>query len=327
MRNVVLALVVLSAFASGASAQSSWADKMFKANTTHDFGSVARGAQLFHQFKFTNIYAVPLEVMAIRTSCGCVNVTCPVKTLAARQETTIDVLMDARRFTGRKDVKIYVSVGPEYISTATLNISANCRTDVVFNPGQINFGVVPRGQAPTQTVDVEYAGVLDWRISEVVAGSAPAVVSLEEWYRRPGQIGYKVAVTLKADAPAGPHRHELYLRTNDPASPLVPLLVEATVQAPLTVSPATVALGTLKVGAPASQRVMIRASQPFRILGVEGGGDGVRAEAPTGVSTVHFVVVRCQPEKAGELRRQLLIKTDVAGEKPVTVTVEGRVEP
>ena len=54
--------------------------------------------------------------------------------------------MDARRFTGPKTVTIHVTVGPEYTSTATLQVSANSRSDVVFNPGEVNFGVVPHGR-------------------------------------------------------------------------------------------------------------------------------------------------------------------------------------
>src|SRR5277367_5992120 len=60
MRKVVLALAVLFTFSPALFAQqSAWANKLF-AETTHDFGVVARGAQLKHSFKITNIYKEPL---------------------------------------------------------------------------------------------------------------------------------------------------------------------------------------------------------------------------------------------------------------------------
>src|SRR5262249_62394826 len=123
-----------------------------------------------------------------------------------------------------------------------------------FNPGQVSFGVVPRGQTPTQYIDVEYAGVLDWRVSDVEKPAAALDVSCKEQYRRPGQVGYRVAVSLKADAPPGPLKQELFLKTNDPASPLVQLLDASTVQAPLTFIPETVNLGSLQVGEAATPR-------------------------------------------------------------------------
>ena len=97
-------------------------------------------------------------------------------------------------------------------------------------------------------IDVEYAGVLDWRINEVIKNGVPVDIGLEELYRRPGQYGYRVRVSLKNDAPSGPIKQELLLKTNDPTTPLLPVLVEAMVQAPLTAVPATVSMGTPKVG-------------------------------------------------------------------------------
>ena len=330
MWNAVLSLGTLLVLATAAPAQVSWADKMFKEGLTHDFGNVARGAQLFYAFKIKNIYAVPLNVTTTRVSCGCVTVTPSVRKLEPQQEATVEVLMDTRRFpAGSKTVTIYVTVGdpPKFVSTATLQVSANSRADIVFNPGQVNFGVVPRGQSPTQSVDVEYAGSLDWRVSEIVGGAAPLTVDLKEFERRPGYVGYRVSVTLKPDAPSGVLKHELILKTNDPASPHVPLLVEGTVQAPLSVSPSKISFPSIKVGTASSQRVMLRGSQPFRILGVEGPNEGVRIEVPTTSSTIHFVTFHLQPAKPGDLRHQYQIKTDLAGEQPVTVTVEGHVEP
>ena len=88
---------------------------------------------------------------------------------------TIDITMDARRFTAAKTVTIQVTVGqpPNFNSTALLTVSANSRQDVVFNPGVVAFGVVPQGQAVTKDLQVDYAGKLEWRIVKVNAGNAP----------------------------------------------------------------------------------------------------------------------------------------------------------
>jgi hypothetical protein len=329
MRNALLTLLVLAIGTPAIRAQESWANQLFPAGTNHDFGSVPRGAQLFHRFQVKNKYAARLEIIQTRTSCGCVTVTPSFKALNPKEEGTVEVTMDARRFTGAKTVTVHITFGPEFVSTAALTVTANSRADVVFNPGQVTFGIVPRGQTPTQTIDVEYAGVLPWKINEIVNSNAALETSFAEWYRRPGQVGYRVSVTLKPDAPAGVLREELFLKTNDPASPLVPVLVEATIQAPLSVSPSTLRLGSnLKVGAPVTQRVMVKGSgSPFRIVAVEGQGGGVQAELPTAAAPVHFLTIKCQPEKAGDLRQQLRIKTDLTGDAVVTVTVEGHVEP
>lgn len=327
MKNTVLALCVLAGSVSPAVAQHSWADKMFPEGTSHDFGSVPRGAQLFHRFKLTNIYAARLEIVQTRTSCGCVTLTPSTRVLEARQEAYVDIMMDARKFTGKKTVTIYLTVGPQYISTATLQVSAFSRADVVFNPGQINFGVVPVGHTPTQTIDVEYAGTLDWRVSEVIKHNAPLEVTLQELYRRRGQVGYRVTVTLKDDAPSGVFKQELFLKTNDASSPVVPVLVEATLQRPLTVTPGSVTLGTVKAGVASTRRVIVRGSRPFRVTAVEGLDDEVTAELPKAAATNHVISLNILPAKPGELRKELRIKTDLGTDTPLTVAIQGTVDP
>ena len=122
---------------------------------------------------------------------------------------------------------------------------------------------------------MEYAGVLDWRISEVMARDLPVKATVKEKYHRPGQVGYRLEVMLAANAPAGTLKQDLFLKTNDPASPLVPVLVEANVQTSLSVTPSSLKVTGVKVGEPLEQRVAIRTTRPFTVTAVDGLGNGV----------------------------------------------------
>jgi hypothetical protein len=328
MRHVLFASIVLVVGAAPATAQSPWAEKMFKDGLNHDFGSVPRGAQLAHRFVITNIYAVRMEITSLKSGCGCVTATAAKRVLEPRESTTIDVNMDARRFTGSKAVGITITVGPDYISSAQLRVSANSRADIVFNPGQVSFGTVTRGQAVSQVIDVEYAGVLDWQVTEASAKDLPVEVALEELYRRPGQVGYRVKVTLKADAAVGAIKGDLFLKTNDPASPLLPLLVEATVQSSVTVAPAAVSLGTVKIGETVTRRVVVRGNKPFRVVRVEGLGEGITVDpAPSATpAPVQVITFKCQFTKAGDFKQEAKIKTDLQ-DAPLVVTIEGSAAP
>src|SRR6516164_3617779 len=146
-------------------AQEGWAEKLFPEGLSHDFGTVPRGTQSFYKFKMKNIFSEPLE-LTLRISCGCVTAKPSVQILEPLQEGTIDVLMDAKKYQGPKTVTVEVTVGPKYVSTARLTVTGNCRMDVVLNPGQFNFGNILPGQRPgSQSLDVEYAGNADWRIT------------------------------------------------------------------------------------------------------------------------------------------------------------------
>jgi hypothetical protein len=328
MKQGFVALVAAALTVSTASAQSPWAEKMFKDGLNHDFGSVPRGAQLAYHFVITNIYAVRMEITSLKSGCGCVSAVAAKRVLEPRESTTIDVTMDARRFTGLKTVGITITVGPDFISSAQMRVSANSRADIVFNPGQVTFGTVTRGQAASQVIDVEYAGVLDWQVIEASAKDLPVEVSMSELYRRPGQVGYRVRVALKPDAPVGTIKGDLFLKTNDPASQLLPVLVEGVVQSNLTVSPPAISLGAVKIGETLRRRVVVRGNKPFVVRSVEGVGAGVQLDTPTSTTPapVQVVSFKCVFDKPGEFKHEVKIRTDLQ-DAPVIVTIDGNAAP
>jgi hypothetical protein len=333
---MVLAALVGLAVATASPAQSdNWANKLFTFKggpqaLYHDFGNVPFGTMLHHNFPIYNPWAIPIEITEVRVSCGCVTAR-PSKTILQPRETAyIEANMDTLRFKKpeARTVSIHVSVGPQYISTATVQVAANARGDVVLQPGQVNFGNVAGGQTPARTVDVEYAGVIDWRINEVIKNDAPVEVVPEEWYRQPGRVGYHLRVTLKPDAPSGSLSKELLLKTNDPASPLVPVLVEGNIQAALMVTPSTLNLGTVKVGETVTKRVIVRGNQAFKITGLDNMGEPFKfEELPANAQAQQILTVKYEAKSPGDLHEQIKIKTDLPQEAAVTLKIEGTVVP
>jgi hypothetical protein len=331
MRKVLIAAVVLLAAVSPSAHTQSppWAQKLFLGVNSHDFGTCPAGAQLKHRFVMKNIYAVPLEITEVRSSCGCLTAKASTTKLAPKEEAYIDVNMDATKFSGHKSLTLFVSVGPKYISTAAIQITAHARTDVTFNPGTISFGVVEAGASPDRVMNVEYTGAQNnWAITEVIKNkSAPFKVSAQEIYRqqkgllRSGKVGYQIQVTLDANAAPGSLPQELLLKTNDPASPHLTVVVEGNVQAPLTLTPDHVKFqGPVRVGEKATQKAVVRGNQPFRIMSVEGIGNGVTAEWPSQAAAFHIINIHCQPTQPGALNRTLTIRTD-SGKGDVGITL------
>jgi hypothetical protein len=334
MRIVALSLLALALAAAPSQAQvvveepqPNWATKLITNGLSHDFGNVPHGTLLHYQFKLHNIYAVPLTINT-RAGCNCLTATASVSVLKPEGDAYIDVTMNTAVYTGPRTKPIYLEVGPQYISSAALWLSAYSRADIVCNPGHLNFGVVATGQGATpQTIDVEYAGTRDWRITGVNKTDGPLDVSFKEIYRRTGQVGYRVTVALKPNVVSGTLREEVLLRTNDPGSPLVPVLVEAHVQSALTVVPEILNLGKLRSGESMTKLLMVRGASPFHVVTVEGQGDGIVAETPTTASQVQIIRIKYEAGKAGELKKQLKIKTDVGEGPPLIVTLQATVGP
>jgi hypothetical protein len=333
MRTVVLAAVGLMAMAPPLAAQdppTGWAAKLFRTEDNkipsgYDFKSVPKGAMLQHRFPMTNPYAVPLTVTTT-VSCGCTTATPVPQILQPRESGSLDITMDTTRFNGQKTVTVYVTVShPQFWSTATLTIQAVCRGDVELAPAQAVFGVVPVGQSASREVVIRYrGGQPGWQITGVVANqAAPFDVRHQEVGRRGSQVDYRVWLAVKPEAAAGSYKGDLNLTTNDPNNPVVAVPYDLTVQAPLTVSPDVARLGAVKVGAEAERKVYVRAGAAFRILGVDGAGDGVTAQAsrPDAVP-VHVLTVKVQPTQPGAVQKILTVRTDLAGGATVPVRVE-----
>src|SRR5262249_12410496 len=136
---------------------------------------------------------------------------------------------------------------------------------------------------------------------------------------------FRVDVTLKPDAPAGTISEQVSLTTNDPNNPVVQVMLTGTVQAPLEVSPNSVRFDAVPVGEVATQRVMVRASKPFRVLQVEGQDEAISVEmAPTTVPLPHHILtLKFRPTQTGSASRVLRIHTDLDGKVISNLPVEG----
>jgi hypothetical protein len=336
MRNALLFLGTMVLLTPPAYGQSTaWADKLFEGNRNsegnieHDFGIVPRGTQLEYRFPIKNIWAVPIDIMEVRQSCGCVRAEAQPQHLGPRESGSLNVHMDSTRWPGGfKSVTVYVRIGPQFTSTATLQVKATTRMDVVFNPGEVNFGVVGGGaEPPQQVVDIEYAGNMNWRVTDINTNGAPVDVSFSEFNRQPGRVGYHIVVTLKPDAPPGLIKQELTVNTNDPNSPKVPLLIEATIQGALAVSPHNINFGDVRVGATSEMKVVIRGDKPFKIDSVEGIGDGFDVDLPAGTAKTQILTVKYQPGQPGEVIKQLKVRTSLQDQPAASLTVEAKAKP
>jgi hypothetical protein len=323
MFKAVFTLLLLVGLCEPAAAQTkAWAYKMFANDLVHDFGVVPRGAQLKYTFKMTNIWKVPLDITDIRVGCNCTTVKESTKSLQPGESGTLNVTMDTTRFSGEKTVAIHLTVGPEWVDTATLTVHFNARADVVLNPGEIDFGVIHHGQSPTKFIDVEYAGSLPWAVSTVSKEhDAPFELKAETLPNRASK-GYRIFATIKADARAGSFKQVVTLITNDPANPTFTFNVLGNIQATLNVAPSAIDLAGVKVGESQTRKVVVSGSRPFHILGIDGQGDGVAAVPEPREGSTQIVDVTFSPAKAGELKKQLVIRTDLDNET-VTVTVQG----
>ncbi len=314
-----------------------WANKMFLPDIlqnpaqepppviAHDFGSVPFGSLCQRTFPFTNPYDVPIQVIDVRTECGCLKAYPPNRVLRPFETAEFVVTMNAGAFKGPTTKKLLVTVGPNFLSTAELRFSCTSREDVTVTPGQLDFGLAPQGARPSKAVTLKYTGKeRNFKVTEYTAAHSAFDVEVKESARGFLSTDYTITATLKATAPPGQLTDIITLKTSDPAIPVVAVSVGGVVRPPLTVAPETAVFRDVKPGQQAVMKLMVHAVADCTITGVADAGDGVSVDTFPDKRQVHIVTVRYEPTAAGGVQKQVRLKTSLPGSPEVVFTVEAK---
>jgi len=303
-----------------------WAQKMFE-KSSHDFGVVARGADTTYRLKLKNIYKETVHIAEVRTTCGCSAGQPSQETLKSLEEAYVEITMDTRKFMRRKDSNVIVVFDQPLYQQVQIPITAYIRTDVVVEPGSVQFGAVDREELGAKTLKVNYAGRDSWQILEVKSGSEHLTATAKETARGSGRVEYDLIVTLNGSVPFGQFRQTLTLVTNDENSSTVPILVEADVKPDIVVNPAVVALGTMEPGQTRTFNVVLRGKKPFEVTSVTclKAKDVFQVRLPQTAAAVQVIPLTVTaPATPGTLDEEL--RVDIPGRaEPVTFRAYGRI--
>ena len=329
---IVLACAALAATGGAVEAvQQNWAESLFNEHAI-DFGPVPRGAKVRHRFVLTNRLNETITVLDVRASCGCTSGFAGTTTIEPGKTSYIEAQMDTQAFVGIKATTLTVTLITASGATAEAKfaVRSNILADIVLNPGSIDFSRVAKGGKPSLVLSIERGGSPEWRATRMVSTSKALDAKLAETYRSAAGVGYQLTVSLKPGAPAGLMRDEIRIITNDPDSPVVPVLVTADIQGTISAAPATLALGNIPKNG-ASGRFIVKGTKPFKIRAVEGNGEGFTLAAGDGkAKAMHVLTMTYDPSRTnvrGDLKRTFRVLTDQPDEAPLDVTTTLHIEP
>jgi hypothetical protein len=339
---LALACLVLACPASPAAAADDWPKLLFK-TTSHDFGTVARGAVAEYRFQMENPFVEDVNIYRIETSCGCTKTAVTKQRLKTYETGELVATLDTRRYLGQKDATITVKFDKPFLAEFRLKVTSYIRSDVVFEPGEVQFGSVPQGQSVKKRVSVSYAGRRTWQVVRVGSDSPFLDIEMAEVSRsvdprtNVGKVLYDLSVALKEAAPTGYFKDFVVLQTDDlnPQTARIPLTVEALVVPSLIVNPSVVMFGAVSAGETVSKNLVVRGQKPFRVVEVEGPDARFRANVPQTArrfqsdnSTFYVAVIALEfrsGDAAGRIAGKVRIKTDLPGTRPLEVSLDGQV--
>ncbi len=307
-----------------------WVKAMF-AETSHDFGNVPQGAESEFRFVVTNKYQEDVHIAKVRSSCGCTLPRIENPDLKTYQEGAIVCEFNTRSFIGTKSAVVTVVFDKPYYGEMQLLVKGNIRSDIVTEPGQIQFGEVDVGSESATSVMVSHISNSNWKIKDVRSTNNNLAVKLVQVAGgERGRVGvkYEMQVRLKDTAPAGEFNDEIVLVTNDNNFNLVTIPVRAKVLPPLMTSP--VQLGTLTVGTAIDKFLIVRSKTPFKINSVECKDERLKLLEPTAIADgkAYKIPFQFSAEKPlGAFKQSIVIHTSLEDNATAETSVSGNVIP
>ncbi|MEW4567834.1 DUF1573 domain-containing protein [Tautonia sp. JC769] len=334
----ILGLLLVSAMASRVQAQSAddWVEAVFP-ERSHNFGTVAKGSVLRHNFKITNRTNREVRISGWKPMCGCTDVNLGAQVIPPGAQTTLEVVFDSSKFSGYKATGLTLYLEQPGSRTIDYSLTSFVQDEIQVSPGVLDFGDLKRGATAEKVVTLRYlGGQKDWRVIDMRHANSSLTAELQQVAPSDAtsKEGVEYRLVAKLD-PArlrnGSFRDQITLVTNDEQRKTIPLSVVARVSSEVSLSPAVLNLGSVRAGQRVERTVLLRGSTPFRVTDTKAveGAIAVAGEAPDASRPLHQIKVAIEtpPSSTGAYHAILEIGTDHPDEPPVRLTAFATVVP
>jgi hypothetical protein len=323
-----------------------WARAMFDPEMLRiNYKSVAKGQDVSFKLRVNNIYQEEMQITALATSCGCLswdeNKLGPNGALGlpgaivipSGQSRVVTLRLDTIRHSGEKrgthGMVTFYEPSKNQFGIATIYAEGYIRTDVVIQPGSVNFGSVDPNKGAEQRLTVNYAGRNNWSLTSAKFNSPHLSAEILEKSRANGLVNYDLVVRLSPAAPIGTLRDQMVLVTDDLNNPQIPVQVEAKVESEIVVTDAN--FGTLVPGKPKDVVVIVRYTKlpvkPFKIEKFERTEQEstIKVKKSDDLRPLHQLTLTFTPPNKPGLFEETFFLTISGREEPITFKAKGRI--
>ena len=302
-----------------------WAEKMFPVQS-HDFRMVGRGAKSEYRFAFTNPYSKDVHIASVRTSCGCTTPTVSQRTIPSNQSGEIIASLNTDSFIGQKSATVTVIFDRPSYAEVKLNVTGHIRSDITFDPPEVNFGEFRSGEAPERQVMITHVGDPNWEIKDVRSECRQLKVRLLSVDRNDRQVKYRMSVRIEGSVPEGNLRERITLVSNAANLPATEMLLFGNVKPLVSISPASLTLGDMTANAVKEQRIIVRSDEAFEVRNVLCQDSRIEFEVGSGKKKIHFIKMRFRGDGSSDaITEKVQVITDLTENGIASCLVTGRI--
>lgn len=290
----------------------------------HDFGTVAQGVLVTHEFAIKNSGTADLVIQRIAPSCGCTATSIPANVIKPGTTEKVKVSFDTSGFFGRKTKTVLVVTNdvdtPEKVFTLTGSITAGYTVE----PGKLEFGDITsatKRAARVKEISIKIAEGGDLKVTKVASLSSFLTISPVET-RGDSSV---VKVELAANAPKGEFRDRVIFDLDGGRQSSINVPVTASIKGDIRMSPTTVSFGVVSGSQLVERRVQFenKAVAPVTIKSITTSDPAVSASLVEVQKGRHeVVVIKVDPTKLrGDLKATVDVQTDHPTESLVSLNV------
>lgn len=306
--------------------------------TLHEFGAIWDHEKATQEFKFTNVGTETLNILDVRSTCGC---TVPELTKTDYQpgeSGVITVIFNPENRVGNQVKTINVTTDSRATPRVGLTITATVEKVLDIQPRLANLGRVFKGEEKGLVINI-LGSVPDFKVmpAEKQPADTMRIFELTHIEDKPVDVAGKMTprsslrVTLKPGLPVGRHSADLVMKTTDPRRPEISLHATVTIVGDLQARPPRFALGRLVPETNFEAEVVLvnRVAKPFKITKIEPGNDLEGLEFETmpvveGQFDAYKIIVRgMAPADQNRILGNITVHTDLEGEETMELPIYG----
>lgn len=300
-----------------------------------DAGRVARGEKVRVVFELANRGEAPLEIRAVQPACGC-TVASFDRTVAPGATGKVEAVVDTTAFSGAISKSLTVLSNDPVHPRLLLTVQAEVRAHLLSEPSYLRFVHTRTLPAPTVGVTVfspDEAGLAVTGAESALPHVTANVREAADSERVEGAAGrqWRVEATLGAEAPIGPLRDFLVVRTNHPLQPELQIPLSGVVRPVLHLTPSAANFGELSLAGQARRMVITLinfGAEPVDVREVTTSVEGVAARVEVVEAGKRWrVVVELAPTlPRGRLEGELRIATTSASMPELVAPLSARID-
>jgi hypothetical protein len=223
-----------------------------------DFGIIVQGEQREATVVVNNGSSVPVRILEVTGSCGCVVGSPEARVLAPGQTTTLRVIYDSHGRIGqlRYSVKIRLTdvAAGSILPDAVFTIAVEVQQRFWSEPAGLDLGTVELGTEVVRELTLRSKEDQTWE--PILSSPLPAEASLEHGSPQEG-LSYPFRLRLRAEGHAGVRDYKLLMCANQSEKTPIEIPVRYSVPSHFRVSPETVQFGLISPNEPKERIVRI----------------------------------------------------------------------